>query len=124
MKLADILVSLAGIYSFTFLVMAIEFQQDCRRCRFVNRPKTFRRYIVECTVQQHTLRIRIIPSFIIRQTGYYGILAQSSESAIIEDVTMVIPGISNPHESTIAGKGAVIEVGWTSSQNRDRKSVV
>ena len=49
--------------------------------------------------------------------------AQSSESAIIEDVTMVIPGISNPHESTIAGKGAVIEVGWTSSQNRIPSSI-
>ena len=101
-KLTDILVSLADIGSFSFLVMAVEFQQDCRRCSFIYRSKTFRRYTIERTVQHHTFRIRIVLSFIIWQAGYYGILAQSLEGAVVENITMVLFGVSDPYESAVA----------------------
>lgn len=122
-KLTDMLVSLADIYGFTFPVMAVKFQEICRRCRLIYGAKAFRRHTIKRTVQQHAFRIRIISALVVRKADYHGILAQSLEGTVIEDVTMVLPGISNPHESTIAGKGTVIEIGWTSTQHRVTSSI-
>ena len=67
--------------------------------------------------------MRIVLTFIIGQTAQFGIGGKSLEATVDKHVAMIFFRIADPHESSIAGNGTMIEEGWTSPQDGIAPSV-
>ena len=51
----------------------------------------------------------IVLPFVVRQPAYFRIVAESLEMAVDKHVAVILFRIANPHESSIAGDGAMVE---------------
>ena len=107
MKLPYMFVPIAHVYAFSVLVMAVELIELGCGCRLCYRAKALRWNTIERTIQEHALRIGIVSALVVWQTSYHGILAQSLEGAIVEDVAMILLRVTNPHECTITAESAM-----------------
>ena len=62
--------------------------------------------------------MRIVLAFVVGQSAKFCIVAESLEMTVYENVSMILFRVTNPHESTIAGDGTVVEERWTTPQYR------
>ena len=108
-ELAHQRVSLGNVYRFAFGVVTIEFKDSRGLGAVINPAPAKRRDVFQCAVQQDAFRMGIVLTVIVWQPAKLSKVAKSLEMTVYEDVSMIVLRIANPHESAVAGDGAVVE---------------
>ena len=102
-------VSLGNVYRRALRIVTIELKDSRSLGTVINPAPAECRDVFQCAVQQDAFRMGIVFAVIVWQSAKFCIVAESLEMAVYEDVAMILLRIANPHESTIAGDGAVVE---------------
>ena len=102
-------VSLGNVYGLALRIVAVELKDGCSLGAVINPAPAECWDVFQCAVQQDAFGMGIILAVIVWQSANLCIVTESFEMTVYEDVAMILLRIADPHESTVAGDGAVVE---------------